>query len=74
MSSKRRMVLWLHAAEYDYLLGLAEAGLEGASATFKRIVQAMRSSNIRNVNELEQALGIGRSQSKDAQSEDRKAG
>ena len=69
MSSKRRMVLWLHATEYDYLLSLAEAGFEGASATFKRIVQAMRSRNIRNVNELEQALGTSTAQSKDAETE-----
>lgn len=68
------MVLWLHAAEYDYLLGLAEAGLEGASATFKRIVQAMRARNIRNVTELEQALGSAHSQSKEAQPENSKAG
>ena len=69
MSSKRRMVLWLHATEYDYLLSLAEAGLEGASATFKRIVQAMRSRNIRNVNELEQALSSAQLESEDAPSE-----
>lgn len=73
MSAKRRMVLWLHATEYDYLLSLAEAGLEGASATVKRIAQAMRARSIRNVAELEQALGVARQAPKEPVLEDKEA-